>query len=122
MSEYVLNMANINNLPPVGAYRFRVTGMQEKVSAAGNPMIVWTVEIINGDFAGTEIDDYMVITQKALWRICAFVMACGFPNPEGQDNWKFVPTEYLNCEFEATLKHDTGTKGGTFPKIDTFIV
>jgi hypothetical protein len=61
-----------------GRYRAKVTEIEEKDSSKGNPMLVWTWEIVDGEFAGKEIRSYASLQDHALFGLKEHLTAFGY--------------------------------------------
>jgi hypothetical protein len=63
---------------PAGEYTLDVIAvMQDTSKSRGNPMIVVTFAVSDGDYAGKEVKGYYALTQKALGRVKRLMMAVG---------------------------------------------
>lgn len=77
-----------------GRYRVVVDDVSsDKPSKAGNPMINVWFRIVGGEFDGATIADRLVLTEKALFRVVAFLQALGVATPRKRlsfntDSWK----------------------------------
>ncbi len=58
-----------------GIHTVKVAEIQEKDSQNGDPMLQFIFEVINGEDKGCKVFESFVLTDKALWRFKAFLMA-----------------------------------------------
>lgn len=65
-----------------GRYRVVVEDAEMDTSKAGNPMVNLWLTVQGGDFDGATITDRLTITEKALFRVVAFMSAIGLPTPK----------------------------------------
>lgn len=63
---------------PAGEYNVYVFDVKQKISNSGNEMLQVTFSVADGEYTGRKFNDFMVLTQNALWRIKAFLSALGF--------------------------------------------
>lgn len=85
-----MNMLNVNltnykerfgqNVPP-GRYTVVVDDLEQTTSKQGNPMVNLWFRIIEGPHDGATIVDRVTVTEKALFRVVAFMQAIGQPTP-----------------------------------------
>ena len=90
-------------LPPVGAYKVNVLKCEEKISQAGNAMLVFTVEIAKGEESeGYEMTDFLVSGNKYYNDNCGKLFAAFGLEPNQ------VPTEEMFEGKSAVvqLKHE----------------
>jgi hypothetical protein len=63
---------------PAGEYTLDVLAVKQETSKSkGNPMLVVTFAVSDGDYAGKELTGYYTLTQKALGRVKRLMMAVG---------------------------------------------
>lgn len=67
---------------PEGQHPFYVQAITKETSKAGNPMLVWTLTVLDGPQAGTSKKVYTAITPNAMWKVYEMASAVGFPIPE----------------------------------------
>ena len=60
-----------------GKYRVKCIDIEQSVSQGGNPMFVWTFEIVDGKFAGFQSKVFTAITPAAMWKVAETVVALG---------------------------------------------
>lgn len=85
-----MNMLNINlsnykdrfgnNVPP-GRYTVVVDDLEQTTSKAGNPMVNLWFRVTEGASEGATLMDRVTVTEKALFRVVAFMQAIGQPTP-----------------------------------------
>jgi len=73
-----------------GRYKAKVTEIEEKDSQSGNPMLVWSWEIIDGEYAGKEIRSYTSLQDHALFGLKAHLTAFGYEGEIDVDTDKLV--------------------------------
>lgn len=59
-----------------GDYDFTVNEINKRVSSNQRNMLEVTLTVTDGE-ASTTVKDYLVITQKALWKVASFLRAIG---------------------------------------------
>lgn len=62
---------------PDGNYRAKCTEVEQTVSKGGNPMFVWTFEVVEGDHKGFQSKVFTAITPAAMWKVAETVIALG---------------------------------------------
>lgn len=85
-----MNMLNVNltnykerfgqTVPP-GRYTVVVDDLEQTTSKQGNPMVNLWFRIVEGPHDGATIVDRVTVTEKALFRVVAFMQAIGQPTP-----------------------------------------
>lgn len=60
-----------------GRHTAKVTEILEKTSQAGDPMLQFTFEVTKGDDKGCRVFESFVLTDKALWKLKAFLVSIG---------------------------------------------
>lgn len=79
MPKIHVNLTDIKSkydVPP-GSYRARVVDIQSKESSSGNPMLVWSWEILDGDESGSEISSMTSLQPHALFSLKEHLEAFG---------------------------------------------
>lgn len=66
---------------PPGRYTVVVDDLEQTTSKAGNPMVNLWFRIVEGPHDGATIVDRVTVTEKALFRVVAFMQAIGQPTP-----------------------------------------
>jgi hypothetical protein len=75
-----LNLNDIKDgfeLIPAGKYRAKVAAVEEKDSSSGNPMLVWTWKIMEGDAKDKEIKSFTSLQEQALFGLKQHLTAFG---------------------------------------------
>lgn len=85
MLDYnVLNEEQAENarfsLLPDGEYAARINSAISKQSQSGNPMIELVVDVITEDGRVEPIKDWLVFSDKTMWKVILFVKSCGLEN------------------------------------------
>lgn len=62
---------------PDGNYRVRCIEVEQTVSKGGNPMFVWTFEVVDGPHAGFQSKVFTALTPSAMWKVAETVVALG---------------------------------------------
>lgn len=65
------------NLWPEGVYSFEIIEAEETTSKAGNEMIAMRVKLFNAQGASMLVDDYLVDTPRAAYKVRHCAVACG---------------------------------------------
>ncbi len=75
--------------PDPGVYAGKITDVQQTVSKAGNPMLVWSAVITDKRYAGTPFKLRTVLTPSALWKLEESQKALGLVDENGKplDDW-----------------------------------
>ena len=60
-----------------GQHVVKLTEIEEGVSQAGNDMLNATFKVVKGQSTGATLYDNFVLTEKALWKLQAFLTAVG---------------------------------------------
>lgn len=81
--EVDLTEVQSNFLIPDGIYKVRCIDIVQDVSKGGNPMFVWTFEVVEGDHTGFQSKVFTAITPAAMWKVAETVAAMGV-GQEGQ--------------------------------------
>jgi len=89
-------------LVPAGEYQLTITHVEQKPSSNNNPMIVVTFEVASGPEKGSKLWGNYVLTQKAMGRIKALVVACGGSLDV------IRASELMGATIEATIVHNEG--------------
>lgn len=87
---------------PDGNYKVKCIDIDQSVSKGGNPMFVWTFEIIEGNHKGFQSKVFTAITPAAMWKVAETVIALGV----GQTGSvvKFKRADVLNKECGAVFE------------------
>lgn len=65
-----------------GTYRVLVEDAERTEAKSGNTMINLFLRVQGGEFDGATIVDRLVLTEKSLFRVVAFLQALGLPTPK----------------------------------------
>lgn len=98
-----------------GVYKFEVVEAVENVSTNGNEMIVLTLENSDGD----RIQDKLVFTEKALWKIESFLVSAGKKKPEKGENINLSTRDCL--EFEVTARVRPNKDKPEYCEVDRYL-
>lgn len=93
---------------PDGNYLVKCTDVEQGISQAGNPQLIWTFEIVGGEYAGTEFKFFTAMTPAALWKVAEATAALGIGGA-GQ-RVKFSRSDVLNRQCSAVIE-ETEYKG-----------
>lgn len=87
---------------PDGKYKVKCTEIEQNVSKGGNPMFVWTFQVVEGQYAGFESKVFTAITPAAMWKVAETVQALGV----GQTGTvvKFKRSDVINKECGAIFE------------------
>lgn len=83
--------------------------LEEKMSKSGNPMLVATYKIAKGSDK-YEVTDFMVLTEKALFRVKQFLEGFGMVVPKGA--MEFNPDELIGQEVQIEIEHEKVMRDG----------
>lgn len=64
---------------PEGTYTVRLTDVEARQSAKGNPNWSWTYEVVDGEFKGRRLWDNTSLVEAAHWRLKQVFDAYGVP-------------------------------------------
>ena len=62
---------------PDGNYKVKCIDVEQSVSKGGNPMFIWTFQVVEGNYAGFEGKVFTAITPAAMWKVAETVQALG---------------------------------------------
>lgn len=65
-----------------GRYTVVVEDAEIDTAKSGNQMINLWLRVLNGTYEGSTLTDRLVITEKSLFRVVAFMQAIGLPTPK----------------------------------------
>lgn len=89
---------------PEGDYRVKVAAVKQQESKAGNQMLVWDFEFVEGKAKGKKIRDRTVLTAEALWKLKQLLEAMGIAVPSKKVALNFA--KYLGKELGITVVDD----------------
>ena len=101
---------------PAGRYTVEVTDYKlgkasENAKNPGATTISWTLEVIENDdesLIGRKVWENMTIVGASLWRLKAFMVACGFEVEDGE--FDFNPEEIVGSTLDVKLAIQKGRK------------
>lgn len=67
---------------PAGLYRVQVEDAEQDQSRSGNTMVNVWLRIVGGEYDGQTILDRLTMTEKAMFRVVAFLQAVNIPTPK----------------------------------------
>ena len=101
-----------------GEYPCRIVGAKEKISEAGNDMIVLSVEIQGGPI----VNEHLVFTEKASWKIDQVRAAIGEAVIEGEQVL-ITPDRFVGKSARVVVIDEPGKKEDVkFNKIERWIL
>lgn len=90
MAEITVDLTNykdkVGSRIAPGEYRVVVDDAELDKSRAGNDMINVWYRVLDGEYKDASITDRLTITEKALFRVVAFMQAVGLPTPRKRLN------------------------------------
>lgn len=101
---------------PKGLYLAKISEMEETESSNGNEMIALTLEIIQGEYKGRLLWDYIVLTDAAAWKLRQFVDAVGLKGKGMIDTNTLTGTK-----LQVRVKHETSAEYGTRAKVGALL-
>jgi hypothetical protein len=112
------NPNDLKEMPPIkeGRYVFKVANAEEQTSKSGNPMIKLDMCVKISDYKSLPIFDYLVSTEKALFKIKQFCQSVGLPF-----NGDLNVDDVLGKTGEALFMHETGSDGRKYLKVAKYI-
>ena len=120
--KYTTGSAEAGNrfLVPDGIYEMEIIDAKEKKSQAGNPMleIKWEIVGKNGD-NGPQLKDWLVMSEAVMWKIDAFLVACGKHPGEGVEI-ELDADDLIGVAVRARLKQEKDAKG-TNMRVDAYL-
>lgn len=109
-----------SGLFPAGIYDFQVVAAEEQTSRSGNEMVKLTLHVFNDAGAKRTLFDYLVATDRAVFKIKAFAQATGLAD-------KFESGELDAVDMEGRsgrLKLGVEAASGSYPeknKVDAYL-
>jgi hypothetical protein len=103
---------------PEGDYKMKVKSVKQATSEKGNPMLVWTFELIDHKKAGATFRDYAPLTPKALWKLRSILEAMGAKVPDKDFN--LTLKKYLGKELGVTVI-DEEYENKMYSRIDDYM-
>jgi hypothetical protein len=108
MVKLNLNLDEIGTARAVvepGRYRAKVIEIEEGDSQSGNPMLTWTWELLDGDFAGSELRSYTSLQEHALFGLKSHLEAFGHSGEVDVDTDKLVGKTAILVVTKQTIKN-----------------
>ena len=87
-----------------GSYTVTITDAQEGKSSKGTPCIELDMEIMDGEYKGRGLKDWVYVTDAALWRVKQLLSAAQFPFPEGE--FDFDPSSLIGRKVTVEVTHE----------------
>lgn len=87
-----------------GRYRAKVIDIEEGDSQSGNPMLTWTWEILDGDFAGSELRSYTSLQEHALFGLKNHLEAFGLSGEVEADTDKLIGKTAILVVIKTTAR------------------
>ena len=87
---------------PDGDYRMVCVDVEQGISQAGNPQIIWTFAVKEGNYKGREFKYFTAQTPAAMWKVAETAVSLGL-GVIGQ-KVKFTRSEAMGKECIATIE------------------
>jgi len=87
-----------------GTYETTITDATEGASSKGTPCIQLDLEIMQGDYKGRGLKDWVYVTDRAMWRVKQLLSAAQFPFPEGE--FDFDPSTLIGRKVIVEVTHE----------------
>lgn len=87
-----------------GKYLAKVTDIEEEESASGNPMLVWTWSIAEGDYKGKELKSFTSLQDHALFGLKEHLTAFGLEGDLDFDTEKLMGKKARLTVTKTTIK------------------
>lgn len=113
------NPNDLKEMPPIkeGRYVFKVANAEEQTSKNGNPMIKLDISVRISDYKSLPIFDYLVSTERALFKIKQFCQSVGLDFAGGS----ISVDDVIGKQGEALFMHETGSDGRKYLKVAKYI-
>ena len=96
---------------PAGTYIVQVTDSKVLESKAGNPMVFWEFTVVDGEFSGRKLWDYMTLNNEiSLRRLKSLAVAAGHPNPDYVNDSEEMHGLYAKIKVKLTDDEKYGAK------------
>lgn len=92
-------------LIPPGDYLVGITAAEEKTSKNGHPQAALDLEILEGEFKGRGVKDWVTVTERAMWRVKQVLVAIGYPNVDSGEV-DFEAPKMIGGKAIITIKHE----------------
>ena len=87
-----------------GSYTVTITDAVEGASSKGTPCIELDMEIMDGEYKGRGLKDWVYVTDAAMWRVKQLLKAAQYPFPEGE--FDFPPAELIGRKVDLDVRHE----------------
>lgn len=126
MPHYIANEPKAGQAYHVepGIYEIEVVKAVEKLSQSGNEMIVLTCRVkLPGGGDGPDVNEYLVFTDKASWKIDQVRAACGQAVVPGEETM-VMPEDFDGATATVELGDEPGTTNpdARFNKIERWLL
>lgn len=103
-------------LPKPGVYLCKIDEVGDKPSKGGNPMLTLTYKIVKGDHKNFTVNDYVVLTEAASWKLDQVLQAVGIASKTKGRKGTLDTDKLLGKLVKVTLanesfERDDGTEG-----------
>lgn len=104
---------------PKGVYKAKVADITEGTSqSSGNDMLTVEYELVEGDFKGRKLWDYVVLTDAAAWKLRQFIDAMGVKAKGTLDTVELIGNLVLvRVKHEADSRPETVENNGGKPVV-----
>lgn len=114
MSEFILDLTNYRETSSArvepGDYTVEVEAAElTKAKSSGNPMVVLNLRIVGTEFDGLTLIDRLTLTEKAMFRVVAFMQAIGLPTP--RKKFKLSTARFVGKRLTVTVEDDDPYQG-----------
>jgi hypothetical protein len=103
---------------PEDDYHVRVATVKQQESKAGNQMLVWDFEFMDGKAKGKKIRDRTVLTTEALWKLKQLLEAMGIAVPSKRVALDL--RKYIGKELGVTVV-DEEYEGKMYSKVSDYV-
>ena len=100
-----------------GSYTVTITDATEGQSSKGTPCIELDMEIMEGEYKGRGLKDWVYVTDAALWRVKQLLSAAQFPFPEGE--FDFDPSVLIGRKVNLDVRHEV-YNGNVKTRVDEY--
>jgi len=95
-------------LLPDGDYEVKVEkAIEKEKEETGNVSVQIDVKVMEGNYEGQMIRDWLPFSENALWRTLPIIRGMGIDVPEARDDWNFDPASLSGLNFVATFTQHT---------------
>lgn len=100
--------AGDDRLPP-GIYLAKIAEAKEETSSKGNPMLVLTWRVEQGEWRGSEIREWVTVIESTAGKVVALLQYTGTPVPP---DGMLDPSALVGKRAEIVVRPDTYVKDG----------